>query len=132
MIIAILLAAGLAWWLHKEGVLLPNLKRLVILGGGGILIARLLETGQLVAAAAVGGALAAWWFAAKRKAPVPVTAPAELAEARAVLGVAPSDDAAAINAAWRRVIAQVHPDKGGTADLARRVTAARDLLLARR
>lgn len=130
MIIAILLAAGLAWWLHKEGALLPNLKRLIILGGGGILIARLLETGQLVAAAAVGGALAAWWFAQKRKAPA--SAPAELAEARAVLGVAPSDDAAAINAAWRRVIAQVHPDKGGTADLARRVTAARDLLLARR
>jgi DnaJ family protein C protein 19 len=130
MILAILLAAGLAWWLHKEGVLLPNLKRLAVLGGGGVLIARLLETGQVLFAAAAGVALAGWWFASKRKPPAP--APTELAEARAVLGVAPSDDAAAINAAWRRVIAQVHPDKGGTADLARRVTAARDLLLARR
>jgi DnaJ family protein C protein 19 len=115
MILAILLAAALGWWLHKEGALLPNLKRLAILGGGGILIARLLETGQVLFAG-VAAALA----------------PGALAEARAVLGVAPTDDAAAINAAWRRVIAQVHPDKGGTADLARRVTAARDLLLARR
>lgn len=130
MILAILLAAGLAWWLHKEGVLLPNLKRLAVFGGGGILIARLLETGQILFAGIAGAGLAAWWFASKRKTPVP--ARAEFAEARAVLGVTPSDDAAAINAAWRRVIAQVHPDKGGTADLARRVTAARDLLLARR
>ncbi len=130
MILAILLAAGLAWWLHKEGVLLPNLKRLALLAGGGILIARLFETGQILLAGVAGAALAAWWFASKRKTPAP--APADLAEARAVLGVTLSDDAAAINAAWRRVIAQVHPDKGGTADLARRVTAARDLLLARR
>ena len=33
MILAIFLAAGLAWWLHREGALLPNLKRLAILGG---------------------------------------------------------------------------------------------------
>lgn len=130
MIIAILLAAGLAWWLHREGALLPNLKRLAILGGGVILTARLLETGQVVFAGVTGAGLAAWWFLGKRTAPAP--APAALDDARAVLGVAPTDDAAAINAAWRRAIAQVHPDKGGTADLARRVTAARDLLLARR
>jgi DnaJ family protein C protein 19 len=130
MILAILLAAALGWWLHKEGALLPNLKRLAILGGGGILIARLLETGQVLFAGVAGAGLAAWWFASRRNAAA--LAPGALAEARAVLGVAPTDDAAAINAAWRRVIAQVHPDKGGTADLARRVTAARDLLLARR
>jgi len=127
MILAIFLAAGLAWWLHREGALLPNLKRLAILGAGGIVIARLLETGQIVFAAVAAAGLAAWWVAAKSKRP----APAALADARAVLGIAATDDAAAINAAWRRVIAQVHPDKGGTADLARRVTAARDLLLRR-
>lgn len=131
MILAILLAAALGWWLHKEGALLPNLKRLAILGGGAILIARLLETGQLLFAAAGGVALAGWWFASRQRS-VPTDLAPRLADARAVLGVAPTDDAAAINAAWRRVIAQVHPDKGGTADLARRVTAARDLLLARR
>ena len=129
MILAILLAAGLAWWLHKEGVLLPNLRRLAIGGGGALLIVRLVETGQLVFAALAATALVGWWVATRK--PARPAAPAEIAEARAVLGVGAQDDAAAINAAWRRVIAQVHPDKGGTADLARRVTAARDLLLSR-
>lgn len=52
-----------------------------------------------------------------------------LAEARAVLGVAADADADTIRAAHRRLIAQVHPDKGGTAELTRRVNAARDVLL---
>lgn len=53
------------------------------------------------------------------------------AEARAVLGVAPDADADAIRAAHRRLVATVHPDVGGSAELARRVNAARDLLLGR-
>jgi DnaJ homolog subfamily C member 19 len=51
-------------------------------------------------------------------------------EARALLGVAPGDDAEAIRAAHRRLIARVHPDQGGTAELARRTNMARDVLLA--
>ncbi|PAX07623.1 DnaJ domain-containing protein [Sphingomonas lenta] len=54
------------------------------------------------------------------------------AEARAVLGVAEDADADAIRAAHRRLIAGVHPDRGGSADLTRRINAARDLLLGRR
>ena len=38
--------------------------------------------------------------------------------------------AAAIRAAHRRLIASVHPDKGGTEALAAQINAARDLLLA--
>ena len=53
-----------------------------------------------------------------------------LAEARDVLGLAADADAAAVRAAHRRIVAQVHPDKGGTADLTARVNAARDTLLA--
>lgn len=53
------------------------------------------------------------------------------AEARAVLGVDPQADADAIRAAHRRLIANVHPDRGGSAELTRRVNAARDLLLGR-
>ena len=53
------------------------------------------------------------------------------AEARAVLGVSADADADAIRAAHRRLVAGVHPDRGGSADLARRVNAARDLLLGR-
>jgi DnaJ family protein C protein 19 len=49
--------------------------------------------------------------------------------ARAVLGVGADADAAAIRAAHRRLVSSVHPDRGGSAELTRRVNAARDLLL---
>jgi DnaJ family protein C protein 19 len=52
------------------------------------------------------------------------------AEALAVLGLsAPASDEE-VRAAHRRLIAKVHPDRGGSAELARRINAARDLLLA--
>ena len=51
--------------------------------------------------------------------------------ARRLLGVAPDADADAIRAAHRRLAAEVHPDRGGSAEDARRVNAARDLLLRR-
>ena len=54
------------------------------------------------------------------------------AEARAVLGVGAGADADAIRAAHRRLVSAVHPDKGGSADLTRRINAARDVLLGRR
>jgi hypothetical protein len=53
------------------------------------------------------------------------------AEARQVLGVGPDADEAAIRAAHRRLVGAVHPDRGGSADLTRRVNAARDVLLGR-
>jgi DnaJ family protein C protein 19 len=51
------------------------------------------------------------------------------AEARAILGVEAGADAATIRAAHRRLVTGVHPDRGGSAELTRRVNAARDLLL---
>jgi len=50
-------------------------------------------------------------------------------EARAVLGVSADAGAEEIRAAHRRLVAAVHPDKGGSAELTRRVNAARDTLL---
>lgn len=50
-------------------------------------------------------------------------------EARAVLGVTATADVEAVRAAHRRLVSQVHPDKGGTAELTARVNAARDVLL---
>ena len=55
----------------------------------------------------------------------------EEAAARDVLGVSPDADEAAIRAAHRRLIAGVHPDRGGSAELTRRVNLARDLLIKR-
>lgn len=53
------------------------------------------------------------------------------AEARDVLGVDSSADADAIRAAHRRLVSAVHPDRGGSADLTRRINVARDVLLKR-
>jgi hypothetical protein len=52
-----------------------------------------------------------------------------LAEARALLGLSADADADAVRAAHRRLIATVHPDRGGTQALAATINAARDTLL---
>lgn len=59
----------------------------------------------------------------------PARLPLNEREARAVLGVAADADADQIRAAHRRLLANVHPDRGGSDELARRVNAARDTLL---
>ena len=128
MALALLLAAGLAWWLHREGVLVSNLLRLGGSGALALLAIRLLETGRWPLALAAAAA-ATWWWVARRPRPGPSL---DDAQARALLGVGPAADAATIRAAWRDQIARVHPDKGGTAAMASAVTAARDLLLRRR
>jgi DnaJ homolog subfamily C member 19 len=51
------------------------------------------------------------------------------AEARAVLGLEAGASPREIKAAHRRLLIAVHPDKGGSAELTRRVNAARDTLL---
>jgi hypothetical protein len=53
-----------------------------------------------------------------------------LDEARAVLGVPIAADAGEVHAAYRRLTARVHPDAGGSPELARRVKSARDILVA--
>ena len=62
----------------------------------------------------------------KRKAPLALL---NEREARAILGVAPDADAEEIRAAHRRLASGVHPDRGGSDELAQRVNAARDVLL---
>jgi DnaJ homolog subfamily C member 19 len=51
------------------------------------------------------------------------------AEAREILQLPEQASAADVREAHRRLITRVHPDAGGSADLARRVNAARDTLL---
>ncbi len=75
---------------------------------------------------------AAWKYLRPRPKRVANPTAYEQAEARAILGVGADADADAIRAAHRRLLAGVHPDRGGSEDLARRVNLARDLLLGRR
>ena len=72
--------------------------------------------------------LFAGWLLLRRTQPRPLIGEAE---ARDILGVGASADADAIRAAHRCLVAAVHPDKGGSADLTRRINAARDVLLRR-
>ena len=51
------------------------------------------------------------------------------AEAAKLLGIAPDADPEAILAAHKRLIAKVHPDAGGSAELAARINQARDVLI---
>jgi curved DNA-binding protein CbpA len=53
-------------------------------------------------------------------------------EAAAVLGVAMDADADKVRAAHKKLITQIHPDKGGTDYLAAKINEARDVMLARR
>ncbi|OYW23764.1 MULTISPECIES: DnaJ domain-containing protein [unclassified Sphingomonas] len=53
------------------------------------------------------------------------------AEARAILGIGASAGADEIRNAHRKLVSAVHPDRGGSAELARRINMARDVLLKR-
>lgn len=72
--------------------------------------------------------LAAWLVLRRVRPPISLND----REARDILGVASNADADAIRAAHRRLLSAVHPDKGGSADLTRRINAARDVLLKQR
>jgi len=66
---------------------------------------------------------AIWWFGQRRRPAM------SAAEARRLLEVPRDADEASIRAAHRRLIQRVHPDAGGSAALAARVNAARDILV---
>ncbi|PEQ12348.1 molecular chaperone DnaJ [Novosphingobium sp. PC22D] len=53
-----------------------------------------------------------------------------LAQARALLGVGPGASRKEIIEGHRRLIASVHPDRGGTNEKVHEANAARDMLLA--
>lgn len=125
-----LLAVGLLGWLWYRGHLGPDAGRKIAIAAGAGLAVWMIARGQTVQGLGLLGATAAMGFAGWMRRRVGAVPMDEL-EARQILGLglgASEDD---IKRAHKRLIAQVHPDKGGTADLARRVNAARDVLLAR-
>ena len=92
---------------------------------------RMLTTGKvLIGAILMGGGLLYIGFRRGRFSHTP--APMPLEDAQRLLGVPADASIADIRAAHRRLIARVHPDAGGSEELARRINAARDALIADR
>jgi hypothetical protein len=129
LLLIVAAGAGWAWWTgrlerftYEDGVAIA----LFLLG------LRLLTTGRVLPGAAlIAGTLL--WAAYRRgrgtaAGPQALVMPVE--DARALLGVGADASLAEIRDAHRRLIAKVHPDAGGSAELAQRVNAARDALVA--
>ena len=126
-ILLILLAAAAlawAWWSGK-------LRRLTFedgLAGAALLLGlRFASTGKLALGLPLITGAALWGVYRARRAKTP-TMP--LDDARKLLGVGEGASLAEIREAHRRLIAKVHPDTGGSAELANRVNVARDTLVA--
>ena len=125
-ILLVLVVAGLgwAWWTgrlkgytYEDGIAVA----VFLLG------LRLMTTGRVLPGAALmaGSLLWAAWRRKRSAAPA-----MNLDDARRLLGVSQDASLAEIRDAHRRLIARVHPDAGGSAELANRVNVARDTLVA--
>ncbi|HYE26881.1 MAG TPA: molecular chaperone DnaJ [Allosphingosinicella sp.] len=125
-LLILLAAAGLLW-----GYATGRLKGFTYEDGAAAAIfllgLSLFTKGRLILGAGLMAA-ALLWAAWRRKRPS--ASPMPLADARRLLGVGEGATLQEIRDAHRRLIARVHPDAGGSAELARRVNAARDALLA--
>jgi hypothetical protein len=78
----------------------------------------------------LGLGAAGWWFWVRKSGKLArPTSSMTHAEARSLLEVSVNATPDEIRAAHRRLVARVHPDVGGSADLTRQVNDARDTLL---
>jgi len=122
----ILAAAGGLLWAFATGRLKGFTYEDGVAAVSFLLGLRLFTTGRLVLGAALMAGALLW--AAWRRRPSAKPMPAE--DARRLLGVTEGATLQEIRDAHRRLIAKVHPDVGGSAELAHRVNAARDALVA--
>lgn len=123
----LILAGGALFWAWKTGRLKGFTYEDGIAAALFLLGFRMMTTGRLLPGSALmAGAIL--WAAYRRRQAGSSSMPVE--EARALLGVGPDASLADIREAHRRLIARVHPDAGGSSELANRVNAARDTLIA--
>ena len=125
-ILLVFVAAGLGWawytgrlrrFTYEDGVALA----LFLLG------LRLMTTGKVLPGAVLMAGSILW--AAHRRRKISTTA-MPIEDARKLLGVGQEASLSEIRDAHRRLISRVHPDAGGSEELANRVNVARDILVA--
>ena len=120
-------AGGLAWaWFtgRLKGVTSSDM----IAGMVFLLGLRLLTTGKLIPGAVLMAGAILWVAHRRRQASKEAIS---VEEACRLLGVSETASLEDIRAAHRRLIAKVHPDAGGSDELAHRVNLARDTLVSR-
>jgi hypothetical protein len=132
MLLLLLAAAGVGYWAWKtregQALRLGDVAAVVAALIAFRLMSRGAEIQGLVALAGAG-----WWLWFRRKGPgADPNAAMTYEEARRLLDVPADATREEIRAAHRRLVARVHPDVGGSADLTRQVNAARDTLLQQR
>ncbi|WP_207796666.1 molecular chaperone DnaJ [Sphingomonas oleivorans] len=130
MIPALIVAALVGAWAWKTGELRALRFGDVAAAVAAIVAIRMFSKGEVPLALLAGGGAAWWlWFrrAGERGEAQGGIMSAE--EACRLLDVPPDADSETVRSAHRRLIARVHPDVGGSADLTARVNAARDRLL---
>jgi hypothetical protein len=119
-------AAGLAWawwsgrlkgWTYEDAIAAV----LFLLG------LRLLTSGKVLTGSALMAGALLWAAWRRRQVSASTMSPAD---ARKLLGVSEHATLLEIREAHRRLITRVHPDAGGSAELANRVNVARDTLVA--
>jgi DnaJ homolog subfamily C member 19 len=115
---------GWAWWTgrlkgftYEDGVAAA----IFLLG------LRLFTTGKLLPGAALMAGAILWAAYRRRQLSASSMTPAD---ARKLLGIGEDASLGEIREAHRRLIMRVHPDSGGSAELANRVNVARDTLVA--
>jgi hypothetical protein len=130
MMLLVLIAAGaIGYWAWKtrdaQTMRVGDVAAVVAALIGLRLMSRGSDLQGLVALAGAG-----WWLWFRRRGGgSDVDADMTPAEARRVLNVPADATRDEIRSAHRRLIARVHPDVGGSADLTRQVNAARDTLM---
>lgn len=124
LFLAVIGGLGWAWWTgrlkgftYEDGIAAA----LFLLG------LRLFTTGKILAGAALMSGALLWAAWRRRQLAASTMSPAD---ARKLLGVGENATLTEIREAHRRLITRVHPDSGGSAELANRVNVARDTLVA--
>ncbi|PZU11822.1 MAG: molecular chaperone DnaJ [Sphingomonas sp.] len=127
----VLLAAGAAgYWAWKTGKLRSMRVGDVAAAVAMLIAVRFFSRGDLLSAVVAAGGAGFWLWLRTRSNGRMRDRGMSPARARALLEVGRGASVAEIRAAHRRLMMRVHPDAGGSTQLAVEINAARDALLA--